>query len=188
MMRWLALVPIKFGTSGKSRLATCLSLEERARLSAHMADHVLAVLAATGNIAAIAILSGTRPKGWEGDWVEDKGRGLNEEITNWWAANGDAPKFVIHADLPLLRVDDVEALLFTAEQRGIALATDRPGEGTNALAVADGRAFSFKFGADSRRLHAEQVTNMPVLERIGLAADMDTPDDLRFAQGQGYCF
>ena len=60
------------------------------------------------------------------------------------------------------------------------------GWATNALAIADGRPFEFRFGPNSRRLHLNQSPEMTVVERIRLSADIDTPDDLIFAREQGF--
>lgn len=186
MNGWTALVPIKQGGGGKSRLSRVLSNAQREALSLRMAEHVLAILAERTEISEIVILSAQRPEGWTGCWIADEGRGLNAELTAWRARHGAGPALVIHADLPLLGADDIVALLGAATRNGAALATDRAGEGSNALALADGRAFAFRFGLDSRRLHAGQDPAMPVIERTGLMADMDTPEDLAFAQAHGF--
>jgi 2-phospho-L-lactate/phosphoenolpyruvate guanylyltransferase len=181
-----ALVPIKLGGASKSRLSASLPQEERVALMQQMARTVLTELAACPLVGDIAILAAERPGTWQGGWIADKGRGLNPEITAWREGQGARPILVIHADLPLLRADDVTALLKAASTHGAALATDRAGLGSNALAIADGRPFTFRFGKDSRALHAAQWPDMPVLDIMGLAADMDTPDDLAFACAQGF--
>lgn len=184
-MDWTALVPIKQGGAGKSRLAGLLDQEERERLAGHMAAHVLATLAACPQMRETVILSPQRPEGWRGGWSPDRGRGLNAELAVWRQKFGSEPLLVLHADLPLLTPADVATLLDRAEGEGAALATDRKGSGTNALALADGRAFEFRFGPDSCQLHARQGGGVPVVISPGLAADLDTAEDLAFARLQG---
>jgi 2-phospho-L-lactate/phosphoenolpyruvate guanylyltransferase len=186
MIRWQALVPIKQGGNGKSRLADMLSQEERDELSFRMACHVLSELACCVGIGTITILSTTRPDWWSGSWVSDAGLGLNAEINRWRQTRGTDAILIIHADLPLLQAEDVRHLLEMAESVGIALATDRAGEGSNALAIADGRTFDFRFGPDSRRLHAAQYPAMTIIQRTSLSADIDTPEDVIFAREQGF--
>ncbi len=186
MTGWTALVPIKEGTDGKSRLASLLSVEKRAALLERMARHVVAQLQACPEIAHIAILSASSPQWWSGDLVVDQGRGLNRELTAWRETRRIEPTLIIHADLPLLASEDMSCLLSAAREGGAALATDRAGTGSNALALCDGRDIDFRFGPDSRRLHYEQWPDMPVLTRVGLAADVDTPDDLDFARALGF--
>jgi 2-phospho-L-lactate/phosphoenolpyruvate guanylyltransferase len=182
---WNVLVPIKQGRDGKSRLGTMLGGHARSSLAERMATHVLAVLQTCFEISCLTILSPHRPGGWQGGWVCDEGRGLNPELAAWRAAQGRAPIFIIHADLPLLSADDVQAMLEAADQ-GAALATDRTGNGTNALAIADGRAMTLCFGANSRALHCAQYPDMPVLQREGLLADLDTPEDVQFLATRGF--
>jgi 2-phospho-L-lactate/phosphoenolpyruvate guanylyltransferase len=182
---WTALVPFKQGGGGKSRLAGDMSARDRDALSLNMVRHVLAELAKVNAIKQIVILTSACPDWWEGAWALDEGRGLNPEIAAWRTAHGVAPMLVIHGDLPLLRAAEVEQVLAAATQSGAALATDRQGQGTNALALADGRAMAFRFGPDSRVHHAAQWPDMPVLSLEGLAADIDTADDLAFARLRG---
>jgi 2-phospho-L-lactate/phosphoenolpyruvate guanylyltransferase len=186
MIRWQALVPIKQGGNGKSRLAEMLSQEERDALSLRMARHVIAELGRCEGISDITILSTERPDWWSGSWVADGGQGLNSEINGWRQARGADAILIIHADLPLLQTEDVRHLLDVAEAESIALATDRAGEGSNALAIADGRPFEFRFGPDSRRLHAAQSPAITVIRRNSLSSDIDTPEDLMFAREHGF--
>lgn len=186
MIRWHALVPIKQGSNGKSRLAEVLSQEERDLLSLRMAKHVLSELGHCNGINTITILSNARPDWWSGSWVADCGLGLNEEINGWRQTCGANAILIVHADLPLLQAEDVRHILDIAETEGIALATDRASEGSNALAIADGRPFEFRFGPNSRRFHLAQSPEMTVVERISLSADIDTPDDLIFARKHGF--
>lgn len=186
MTRWRALVPIKQGANGKSRLASVLSCEERDALALRMARHVLAELKNCAAIAEIAILSTNCPEWWPGNWAEDRRQGLNTELAAWRHSIGEAPVLIIHADLPMLRAPEVNDLLAAATAQGIALATDRAGKGSNALAIADGRAFDFRFGPGSRNLHAAQVPGLAVIDLPGLTADIDTPEDLAFARASGF--
>ncbi len=186
LAKWQALVPIKQGTDGKSRLAGVLDCRARAALIRRMAQHVLAVLGQCEAIERITILSPHRPDGWLGDWRRDGGRGLNPELAAWRQGLGGAPALVFHADLPLAKPEDVGALLAMADKRRVAMATDRAGLGTNALAIADGAPFEFCFGPMSRMLHTAQFPDMPVVRRAGLTIDIDTPDDLRFAETCGF--
>jgi 2-phospho-L-lactate/phosphoenolpyruvate guanylyltransferase len=186
MIHWHALVPIKQGGNGKSRLAEILSQEERDGLSLRMARHVLSELGRCEGIIDITILSTERPDWWSGSWAADGGQGLNAEINGWRQACAADPILIIHADLPLLLAEDVRHLLDAAEADGIALATDRSGEGSNVLAIADGRPFDFRFGPNSKRLHAAQSPGIAVIQRDSLSADIDTPDDLMFARVHGF--
>lgn len=185
MTEWRVVVPVKQGRYGKTRLGSMLGDEARSSLAERMVAHVLGVLHGYFDRSQITILSPRCPKGWGGGWTRDEGRGLNPELSAWWTAQGDTPILIIHADLPLLTEADVLALLNAAEQ-GAALATDRTGQGTNALAIADGRPLDLCFGENSRARHCDQYPDMAVLQREGLMADLDTPDDARFVSARGF--
>lgn len=57
MTRWTAIVPLKLGSQGKSRLAAVLSPDQRCALSQRMAGHVIAQLGAVEAIDEIVILA-----------------------------------------------------------------------------------------------------------------------------------
>ena len=152
MTDWRVLVPIKQGNDGKSRLGSMMGGDARSDLAERMAAHVLGILRSCFDPSQITILSPRRPDGWKGGWSRDEARGLNRELTAWRDDQGNAAVLIIHADLPLLLAEDVRAIVDAASD-GAAIATDRAGQGTNALAIGDGRPFTFFFGADSRALH-----------------------------------
>jgi len=178
MAGWRAVVPIKQGHLGKSRLAPLFAAEERDRIVHRMARHVLATLSGVAALDTVTVLSPRPFAGWDGPWHRDLGRGLNAELAAWRAERGDARIVVIHADLPMLGAGDVAMLVQMAAARGMALAHDRAGAGTNAVAIADGRDFEFCFGADSCQRHLAQDPGMGIVARAGLMDDIDTPADV----------
>ena len=181
-MNWTAIVPIKPTGLGKTRLAGLLGPDQRARLGERMRDHVLAVLGGIPNLE-VRLLCPSPPADWAGHWIADTGRGLNAEIRSA-ARTVSSRLLVVHADLPMLQADDIKALLGAAKN-GIAIAPDRHGTGTNALALADPRALRFVFGPDSFARHRRQAPDAIVIDRPGLAHDLDTPDDLAVLLGSG---
>jgi 2-phospho-L-lactate guanylyltransferase len=144
------------------------------------------VLRAVPSIGAIHLLAAAPPPDWAEGWLRDAGQGLNPELEAARGALGPVPLLVIHADLPLVSPEDVAALLGHAEARGCALAPDRHGEGTNAVALAPGRALRFAFGPGSFALHDAQAGDAARVDRPGLALDCDTPDDLDRAIAAGF--
>lgn len=179
-MSWTAVVPLKAPADRKTRLAAHLTREERIALSDDMARHVLATLGAAPAIGRVLLLSPEPLSALRADWVPDKGRGINTELACVRADCG-RPMLVLHADLPGLLRDDVAALLASAEESGIAIAPDRHEQGTNAVALADARAFRFAFGPGSFRAHCDQAGGA-VVRRPGLSFDIDTLCDLENAR------
>lgn len=184
-MGWTAIVPLKHGADRKSRLAARLSVAERIALSERMVRHVLAVLAALPDVTDIAVLSPQPVPELPARWLEDKGRGLNEELTAARGALGDRGLVVLHADLPLVERDDISALIAAAEAFGAAIAPDRHGTGSNAVALTPGTPFVFAFGPGSFRRHMADA-QLTVVDRPRLSIDIDTPGDLDTAAAHGF--
>lgn len=184
-MSWTAIVPIKVGANSKTRLRAVLSSAQRASLSEALARHVIECLRASPSITRIAVLSASAPGGAGLRWIHDAGRGLNQELDAARSKMPKTPILVLHADLPLLRVEEVEALLAAASFTGAAIAPDRHATGTNALAIADGRDIRFAFGPDSLEQHKALLgADVRIMQRAGLAFDLDTPNDILALPGE----
>lgn len=181
-MTWTALVPMKWPGEGKTRLSGCLSQAERACMAESLFMHVLAVLGRSPRVGRIVVLCRRRPFDWAGDWIPDLGRGLNPELEAASSSLGPGPVLIIHADLPLLTTQDVESLIEAAGE-GIALAPDRHGAGTNALALGRRASLRLAFGAGSLRKHLAQAAQARVVSRPGFLLDLDTPEDLALYHG-----
>ncbi|WP_407320504.1 2-phospho-L-lactate guanylyltransferase [Isoptericola halotolerans] len=183
----VAVVPLRDGVSGKSRLAATLDPGARRRLVVALARHVLEVLAspaAGGRLAGVVVVTADVP------FVEEvltdlpgsssgPRSGPPTRAAEVIAEPPDQPgldgalhharshlrdlgadrMLVVHADLPRLGTDDVRALL--ADPADVAVATDRHGTGTNLLAVPlDPPDLRFRFGPGSRAAHeAEAATH-----------------------------
>lgn len=185
-MSWTALIPLKVGRERKSRLAGRLSIKQRQRLSAAMADHVIDALRRTSEIDRLVVLSPIAPEASDLEWVRDFGRGLNAEIADYRETGCGEKLLIIHGDLPTVGPADIRELITQAEITGAALAPDRHGSGTNALALADSRSFEFAFGPGSCDRHFQLVLGqMAKVERGGLQLDIDAPEDLDTAVSLG---
>jgi 2-phospho-L-lactate guanylyltransferase len=118
--------------------------------------------------------------------IVQRGMGLNRGLDQARAeAVGDGIETlcVLHGDLPNLSVAEIHALLAAMPSpTGVAIAPDRAGSGTNGLAMRPPGAIGFAFGVGSFAAHrsAAEAAGLPfaVVERPGLAFDLDTPADL----------
>jgi 2-phospho-L-lactate guanylyltransferase len=196
-----AVVPLRDGVSGKSRLAAVLDGDSRWRLVRVLARHVVTTLLAADGIGRVVVVTAdpafTRETlaGLDVEVLEQPADrpGLNaalEHAREVLAARGSGPLLVAHADLPALTPEDVGALL--AEDTPVVIATDRYRSGTNLLRVpsgnfepsegpsADGR-FRFRFGVGSLAAHVAEAEahglEVTVVHRPGTAVDLDTADD-----------
>lgn len=175
--RWVVIVPVKLGRQSKTRLSSLLTAAQRGRLMSAMSRHVLACLANVPLIETVALLSAERGEFACDVWIEDKERGLNQELEAARLRFGDRPVLFIHGDLPGLTTADVEAMLSAA----VTIAPDEAGTGTNALAIADGRPLTLAFGPDSFAQHKALFPDAAIVRRPGLAHDIDDMKDLRNA-------
>jgi 2-phospho-L-lactate guanylyltransferase len=177
-MSWTAIVPIKPADERKSRLAAILWPGERLALSDSMLRHVLDLLDAVPSITRVMTLSRQPLAGREDNWLVDRGRGLNAELQH--ALDPDSSRLMILlADLPLIARADLAALIAATAGDGVAIAPDRRRQGTNALAFDRLGDFRFGFGPGSFGLHRQSAgPRARIVEREGLALDVDLPEDL----------
>ena len=175
-MIWTVLVPLKPPGERKTRLAGVLSIDQCDALADQLFRHVTSVLRQTPIIGRMILLSAQPTIGGAIEWICDKGEGLNEALEVARVTLGTVPLIVLHPDLPLLNVMDI-TMLADAGLGGCAIAPDRHGTGTNAIALAPGHVFRFAFGAASLAAHRAQGSHA-LVDREGLVLDLDTPEDL----------
>lgn len=188
-MHWI-VIPYRGPATAKTRLSACLSDTARRHVSRAMFQHVLNVACATAGAKCVLVVTGSRTasslaKRAGALVLRDTAEGLNAAVQNACAhlrARGATTAAIVAADLPLLSRANLASLNLRARHGQIAIAPDRGGTGTNAVALPLGAPFTFKFGDDSFRLHMEQAHSkaLPVLalRQMELAADVDTPADL----------
>ena len=184
------LVPVKARAEGKSRLAPVLDRPERIELVRSLLEHVLGVLSAAPGIDHVAIVSPERDAvSSDIHLLPEQGRGLNRALGGAVAVLkrlGAHEVLVLPGDLPCVGTDDVALLLARMRAGGCALASDRQGTGTNAIALdlrrLDPMGFRFLFGGNSFALHARQARALRLGPQIvrtpGLGFDLDEPQAL----------
>ena len=189
----VVLIPMKPLAGAKERLAPALSPSERRTLSLAMLTDVIAavrsldrvwVLNSDAEAAALAVDAGVEPVG-----DPAPGRGLNPSLaaaTALAVEAGATGVLIVSADLPAVAPEDVEAMTAAS---GVAIAADRSGAGTNALWRSPGDLIDVAFGPSSLAGHAtlagDAGVGAAIVERPGLALDVDTPDDLAAAWAHG---
>lgn len=196
-----ALVPAKGLARAKSRLSPVLEPGEREQLAREMLGHVLGVLRGTSRIGRVVVVTdcdGTAREAREfgaevlhdpiaraDDKEPDRPRlgRVVDAALDTLRARGAQQALVLMGDLPWLCHADLDALLDGMEQARVALAPDGAHRGTNALGLQLAGPAQTCFGhADSFHRHTQQFAHLaqPLVqvERVGLAFDVDTPDDL----------
>ena len=183
------VIPVKGFATGKSRLAKVLSPEERDALNRRLAVHVLKAALELEAYVTVYILSPDETiaefaQSYSAHFLHQTTFGLNAGLSEAAVHLPAHRTIFLAADLPNLRSDDIEPLL---QATGIGLAPDHSQTGTNALSVPEPDALPFSFGPHSMRLHHAAAKNLQLsvqlIQRPGLAIDLDTREDLERIKG-----
>jgi 2-phospho-L-lactate guanylyltransferase len=210
-IRAQAVIPIKRFERGKTRLRERLSNAARAQLSQSMFERVLDASLTCAELDGALVLTdapeiarAVRERG--ANALEDRDLLLLEANPSLPVARlgrlidaafahlrgqGVRRALVLMADLPRVEPGDLIALLAALDDADIALAPDRRGECTNALALRFGPAanrFRTAFGGPgSLEQHAKSARDLGLRVRIEnnprLGLDLDTPADLDLLAG-----
>jgi 2-phospho-L-lactate guanylyltransferase len=180
------VVAVKGLERGKHRLAGVLAPEDRQRLIVTMLDDVLSALRAVIESRHISVLTRDVSLVPEGvGHIDDRGFGLNAAISH--AAHvvtraGGRSMLVLPADLPFATSADMDAILRAAKQHAAVIVPDAQRTGTNALLLSPPALVQPHFGPGSFATHVailKEAGVVPhVLDRAGLAHDVDVPADL----------
>ncbi len=191
MTCWV-IIPVKPPGEGKLRLAGVLDGAARNGLVGAMLDQVLDAVNAARFVDRVCILGPSRHgQSTAIPLLDDPGGGLNAALTQALAeaeAGGASRVVFIAADLPRITPREVESLAGVPTGT-VAIAPDRHGTGTNAIALPLPQAlgFTFAYGPDSFARHDAEAfrlgLDIEVIGSPGLACDVDVPEDLRDAAG-----
>lgn len=186
------LVPVKDLTRAKTRLAPLLTQAERRALAMTMLEGTLRAVCAVPGPCRRAVVTSYPPAA---ELAESLGMTVIREVRQRSESHsvdaasaalereGAAAVLRIPLDLPLVRVEDLEAVLASGQGAQAVLVPSLTGTGTNALYRSPPTLFPSRFGSGSLALHqaaarrvAAAVTILPV-ERLAL--DIDDPADVR---------
>jgi len=176
----IAIVPVKSFRHGKQRLTPLLTPDQRHDLARDLATHVTStaeragmspmVVTADDEVAEWATTSGHSV-------LSDPGTGLDDAATAGvdHVMRSGNPWLILHSDLPLLGVADLQALAQVLLDGSPVIAPSSDG-GTSAIGSTGPLRFSF--GPGSFHRHLTRLTTPVVVTRTGLLLDVDTPNDL----------
>jgi 2-phospho-L-lactate guanylyltransferase len=188
---WVVM-PVKDLANAKQRLAAVLGANERRALFRAMLEDVLSALAATEGLAGILMVTRDREaqalaaRYGARVLVEGDNRGHTAASTlgaRTLATEGAVGMLQLPADIPLVTPDDIAVLLGAHGAAPAAtLAPSRDRRGSNAVACSPPDLLPLRFGDDSFFPHLECARKLGIepriVERPGLALDIDTPADL----------
>jgi 2-phospho-L-lactate guanylyltransferase len=198
-----AIVPVKPFRDSKSRLAHILSADQRAKLTAAMLRRTLDILAEMPVIQRTLVISrdpGVLKLARQHEamtYEESEKQDLNTALTRAThiaAAQKAGCALILPADLPFLTAGDVDRVLeaasssacaggngYLSRRRGMAICSDREGDGTNALFVCPPTGFTFQYGPGSYQRHLAEAERLAITQCIvdtpGIRFDLDTEQD-----------
>ncbi len=188
---WVVM-PVKDLADAKQRLAGLLGAGERRALFRAMLEDVLGALAASTGLAGILIVTrdpeaqalGRRYGARILIEAENRGHTVASSLgARKLAGEGACGMLQLPGDIPLVTPADIEAVLAThGPAPAVTLAPSRDRRGSNAVACSPPDLLPLRFGSDSFFPHVQRARALgiepQIVERLGLALDIDTPDDL----------
>ncbi len=182
-MTRIVAIPVKPFDVAKKRLGGVLSNEQRQALSVELARRTANAAIDAG--AAPLILSADEVVS---DWATsqgydvllDEGSSLDEAAHAATLFANDEPWVVCHADLPLLRSDDLAQAI--AKMRDGAWVLAPSSDGGTSLIGGIGQ-FDFAFGPASFHRHLARLSHrtVHVMASLGTLLDLDVPGDFTAA-------
>jgi 2-phospho-L-lactate guanylyltransferase len=185
----LALIPVNRLERAKGRLADTLDASVREALA--RATFATVLEAALGTFAEVAVLTADAAAGEMATAAgarvitEDPERsGLNAQLEHALARLGqpEGGIAILHADLPLARVEHFAAFAASAPPApSVTLVRSLDG-GTNLMLLRPPGRFALAYGPGSYELHVEAAAaagmTVTAFDRAELELDIDTPADL----------
>jgi 2-phospho-L-lactate guanylyltransferase len=186
------LIPIKDPSNAKTRLAEFLSPDERRRLAWAMFEDVCRAVRGAHEPDCVVMVTSYAPaieRARELDWdVLIEQSQVSESASVDWASRVLAERGVdtvmrLPADLPLVRAEDIDALLSVKlDSPGALLVPSREGTGTNAIIRRPPTGFPSRFGPNSLTLHKAEAARVGVecviVNNSRIALDIDEPADV----------
>ena len=197
------ILPVRSLAGGKTRLAAVLDAAARRALNEDFLRHLLdvarrwpglgncvvvspdpEVLRMARNAGAQTLMQSACP-GLDTERSESLNAGL-DHAAGVLRARGSCDLLVVSCDTPHASATDLRRMHWfgngSCGARSVVIATDRHGEGTNALWLPAEMPAGFHFGPGSRQRHVQMAGDcgfgVEQLRIAGLALDIDTPADL----------
>jgi len=180
----VAVLPVKSFRLGKGRMADDLEPEARSRLGQGLAERT-AALAVEAGMVPVFVAGDAEVAGWALELgfpsIPDPGSGLDHAAGAGarWADAAMSRWLVLHTDLPLLTVGELEEIGEAVTSSGWVIAPSADG-GTSALGGSGEAVFSY--GPGSFHQHLGRIPEATIISRLGLLHDVDSFADLESAR------
>lgn len=193
-----AVLPVKTLGQAKSRLDAVLQAANRRELARELMLRSLDSLLACRSVERVLVISRdpevlalSAARGAVA--LLESGTDLNQALLqarSYVLTQGGVAMLVLAADLPLVTIEEIEAVLASDGHQAVIIAPDRRGNGTNALLLRPPDAIDLDFEDDSAHKHRDHALAAgiePLLISLpGLAFDLDLPEDWTELLHQGW--
>lgn len=192
------VIPAKGFQGAKQRLAPILNADERRQLARAMLTDTLLACGKSRLLSGYAVVTSDSSvaevaTSYKADVIWQPSAGGHSQAVTYAVSicqqDGRTSMLTLPGDLPLLRPDDIDAILIPAEpEAAVVLVPNRDEMGTNAMLLSPPDCLPLQFGYDSFKRHlrlaAERQLRVDVrrLPRVGL--DIDEPQDLALFAAQ----
>jgi 2-phospho-L-lactate/phosphoenolpyruvate guanylyltransferase len=188
-----AIVPVKNFESGKSRLASLLTVEERVKLSELFLDYTLNTLTNTSAISNVVVVSSDKraegiAKIHNAKFLQEKkNQGVNAAVAladvyiSEYAVDAT---IVIPQDLPLLLPEDIERICTSAQEheKCLVICPSLRFDGSNALLRRPPLLITTNYDNDSYNVHIKKAKASNAIIKIiktkRIMIDIDTVEDV----------
>ncbi|NKB36928.1 MAG: 2-phospho-L-lactate guanylyltransferase [Gammaproteobacteria bacterium] len=186
------LIPVKSLTNSKTRLASLLSVDQRARLSKYMLEDMLECLNSVKEINSINIVScesslEAMANSYKVNFIHtEEDKGYSEDALfgiEHLRIDNEQTVAIIPADIPHLSPGDLRTLI-RQHKTGLSLCPAVADSGTNALVFNVPLNIPLLFGNDSlsryQSVAFKRKIPLQLIEIGGFAKDIDRPADLNW--------
>jgi 2-phospho-L-lactate/phosphoenolpyruvate guanylyltransferase len=192
-LKVFAIVPVKNFESGKSRLASLLTVEERVKLSELFLDYTLNTLTNTSAISDVIVVSSDKraeriAKIHNAKFLQEKkNQGVNAAVA---LADVYISKYAVDAtivipqDLPLLLPEDIERICTSAQEheKCLVICPSLRFDGSNALLRRPPLLISTNYDNDSYNVHIKKAkasdATIKIIKTKRIMTDIDTVEDV----------
>lgn len=194
-----ALIPVKQLSAVKTRLSEHLTPEQRSTLVLDMLHRVIDALHASEVLECISVVSADpevleRARRWGAHGLVEEQPGHNQALTaaaHHAIHHGATTLLTLSADLPLLKGQDVRAMLDLSTSHQVVLAPSRDGTGTNAFLARPPLVVPYVFGVNSLQHYTAQARALKLdytfYRQLGTELDIDTIEDLQLFRHYDQC-
>jgi 2-phospho-L-lactate guanylyltransferase len=191
---YVVLVPQKSLSAAKTRLRSVFSQDARREFTLELLRRTLALCASIPDKAGFFLCGDSDvahlATEYGADLLGGGAGGMRRDIAlaaEDWRIFGNAAMLIVSADLPLLTLADLAAVVDAWRACAhVVLGHDLRGRGTNVMLVNEPEHFAFCFGeavgqgSFASHLSTAQGYGLPVavVERPGIALDIDLPVDI----------